>query len=286
MRCLTESARRGLRPGRLPNAAGPRLRMRRALGPVALLIASSIRTTKSQIDPLAPVPFPIEGLSACLSTNTSSQGRLLKYPDGTLHPVMIPFAVWASAQIVSQIAHILLSEVMGYSVLLLDNTGKDSGQPVLYAAGCLDILDLTCAHHNILRPTVHFTVETWSYGIGVQAGMPADIQPALLSLLDYYTHDATYLWEAVVLEGTAQRQALDDYEARLPAFASRAFPRSGVRAALRNLLMVPLPLSVSFDLTIPPSDPTSFLLLLLPAGRERARGECGRKKGRCERQIR
>ena len=155
-------------------------------------------------------PIPITGLEPCLSKNVS-QTKFLKYPDGSSHPVKIPFAVWASAQVVAQLGHILLSEVMGYSVQLLENSGKDSGQPVRFAAGCTDILDLTCTIHNLMNPKVHFTVETWSYGIGVETSMDSDVQPVLLNVLDYTTYDATYLWDAVVQDGAAQKQALDYY---------------------------------------------------------------------------
>ncbi len=176
---------------------------------VKLLLCFTIKSVVS--DSLEPTP--IQNQSICFLANASSPTRMLKYPDGSLHPVMIPFAVWASAQIVSQVAHILLSEIMGYSVLLLENTGKDSGQPVRYASGCSDTLDLSCSRFNILRPKVHFTIESWSYGISVNEAMPADIQPVLSNLLEYNTYDATYLWKAVVQDGAAQLQSLDYYKA-------------------------------------------------------------------------
>jgi hypothetical protein len=159
----------------------------------------------------------ITGLAIC-TKNATGQTRMLEYPDGSLHPIKIPFAVWASAQIVSQIAHILLSEVMGYRVVLLENAGKDSGQPASYAAGCVDASTTPCTQYDISRPMVHFTVETWQYGIGVALALPADIQPALISVLDYNTFEATYLWASVLEDGSAQKLSLDyfkSYDANL-----------------------------------------------------------------------
>lgn len=202
------------RPGPLAGAA-PRSQANAMIGK-AVVILLWITIDGAVCDTLELTP--IQNLSRCFLANTSSPSRMLKYPDGSLHPVMIPFAVWASAQIVSQLAHILLSEVMGYSVQLLENAGKDSGQPIRYAAGCVDILDLTCSHNNLLRPRIHFSVETWTYGISVAESMPSDIKPALLNLLDYNAYDATYLWGATVQDGAKQRQSLDYYKASPSTF--------------------------------------------------------------------
>ncbi len=147
-----------------------------------------------------------------MTKNLTELGRTLKYPDGSLHPVKIPFASWASAQILGQIAHILLSEVMGYSVVLLENTGMDSGQPVRYAAGCIDILDPTCSKYDVMAPQVHFTIESWPYGISVASALPPNIQPELLSVLSYNIFDANYLWASVVEDGATQKVSLDYYK--------------------------------------------------------------------------
>ena len=174
------------------------------IGAVFLFVATGSRGATIELS-------EISGLSPC-TINATAQTRMLEYPDGSLHPVKIPFAVWASAQIVSQIAHILLSEVMGYSVVLLENAGKDSGQPASYAAGCFDATNVPCTQFDISRPKVHFTVETWQYGIGVATALPADLQPALISVLDYNAFEATYLWASVLNDGAAQKLSLDYYK--------------------------------------------------------------------------
>jgi hypothetical protein len=166
---------------------------------------------------------PITGLAICNPRNATAQNRTLKYPDGSLHPVKIPFAVWVSAQILSQIAHILLSEVMGYQVELLENAGKDSGQPVRYAAGCDDAYDLTCAKTDISHPKVHLTLETWPYGISVAASLPSDIQPELFNVLSYNTYLATYIWAAVVEAAAAEKLSLDYYKGYDAAFLPHRF---------------------------------------------------------------
>jgi hypothetical protein len=186
---------------------------------LALFIFNAPVCSSSALDELTP----ITGLALCNPRNATAQNRTLKYADGSLHPVKIPFAAWVSAQILSQVAHILLTEVMGYKVELLENAGKDSGQPVRYAAGCEDVIDLTCAKNDISHPKIHFTIETWPYGINVAARLPSDIQPELLSVLDYNTYLATYLWSAVVEAAAAEKLSLDFFKGYDTAFRPHRF---------------------------------------------------------------
>ncbi len=160
---------------------------------------------------------------------------MLRYPDGTTHPVRIPFAGWASAQVVSQIATILLSEVMGYVVLLLDNAAQNSGQPVRFAAGCEDPDDVECVARNILRPKVHFTLESWQFGISVVSKMRSDIQPTLLGELNYRTYEALYIWDAVARSAAVDLISLDYYN----SFDARYFYPRKYFDDWRRLLQIP-----------------------------------------------
>ena len=137
----------------------------------------------------------------------------LKYPDNTLHPVSLPYPEWASGRITGQIAYILLSEVMEYWAHMFNTATDYSDHVVNYVAGCLDPDDPNCVLRAVERPKIHFTIESWEYGIARAAVLPADVRPTLLSVLDYDLSDGFYLWQAQVEKGlTSDRyHALDDY---------------------------------------------------------------------------
>jgi hypothetical protein len=120
--------------------------------------------------------------------------RMIRYSDGTLHPVLVPYQGWPSAHIIGNIAYILLKEVMGYSTVLVDTGTLMSEHTVNYAAGCLDPDDSNCTDFNILRPQVHFTLEVWEGGRQRAAMLHEDVRPDLLSMLSYNLIDQWYIW--------------------------------------------------------------------------------------------
>jgi hypothetical protein len=140
-------------------------------------------------------------------------GRVLKYPDGTSHPVRIPYPNWTSARIMGDIIYILLTEVMGYSAVLFETSALFDSHVVNYAAGCYDPDDETCAERNFERPSVHFTLETWDRGYARALNIPLDVRPVLLSVLSYDLLDEWYLWRDVVDAGwnSTAHLSLDHY---------------------------------------------------------------------------
>jgi hypothetical protein len=115
--------------------------------------------------------------------------HFLHYPNGSLFSVRIPYANWASARISAEIANILLSEVLNYSTVLLDTKTIFSAHVVNYVAGCFDPDDSNCVERDTNNPQVHFTIETWRGGAIRFAQLSGDVQPTLISVLDFTLND-------------------------------------------------------------------------------------------------
>jgi ABC-type proline/glycine betaine transport system substrate-binding protein len=77
--------------------------------------------------------------------------RFLDYLDGTQHPVKVPYAGWTSAQIIGNIANIILKEIMGYSTVLMKSDGLLDETMVNFAAGCLEPEDPNCTVRDIMN---------------------------------------------------------------------------------------------------------------------------------------
>ena len=154
---------------------------------------------------------PLRELQPCLSSRINPS-KVLKYSDGTIEPVKVPFGGWASIQIVGHIAHILMSEVMGYNVTLLENAAQNSGQAVKFSAGCKNPEGTNCQDRDLMHPTVHFSLETWQYGSSIALALPADIQPTLLNVQGYNTFEAMYIWNEVARLASADKVSLDYFK--------------------------------------------------------------------------
>jgi hypothetical protein len=137
----------------------------------------------------------------------------LRYPDNTVHPVSLPYPLWASGRITGEIAFILISEVMQYWAHMFNTATDYSAQVVNYASGCLDPDDPNCVLRDTTRPKIHFTIESWQYGIARAAVLPTDVRPTLLSVHDYDLSDGFYLWQEQLNAGLNAKtfHALDDY---------------------------------------------------------------------------
>ena len=103
-------------------------------------------------------------MSLCLDANGSRQQKNLVYADDSLHPIVIPYPDWTSAQVLGHTVHILLSEVMNYNVTLFPRFTNNDWDFVNFAAGCADPNDEICSSANVSEPIVHFTLETWQAG--------------------------------------------------------------------------------------------------------------------------
>jgi hypothetical protein len=168
----------------------------------------------------------LSGLSNTNSSQFSGPARFLKYPDGTLHSVRIPYPGWTSARIMGDIVYILLTEVMGYSAVLIETPTIFDSHLVNFAAGCNNPDDETCAERDFERPIVHFTLETWDRGYKRNLAIPLDVRPVLLSVLSYDLIDEWYLWRDVVNAGwnSSAHLSLDHYRSYdASAFAPHAF---------------------------------------------------------------
>ena len=148
----------------------------------------------------------------------------LEYLDGTFDFVKIPYPSWTSARVMAQISYILLSEVMGYSSVLVDTHSMTSENIVNYVAGCQDPYDSSCAVYNLNNPAVHFTLETWPKGTNRIASLPDSIRPVLLNVMDYEIEDRWFLWQDVVDEGfnSPSQLSLDFY---------RTYPATGQKVS-------------------------------------------------------
>ena len=129
---------------------------------------------------------------------------MLIYPDKSEHSIKVPYATWASAQITSQIAHILLSEVLGYSTSLMASILRSS-DPINMEAGCVDADDATCAVRDATNPAVHISIETWLFGISWADDLPSSIRPPIMRVFNYETLDGYYIWPSVHQAGLASK---------------------------------------------------------------------------------
>ena len=142
--------------------------------------------------------------STCFPSNLtrnhskSTALKVLKYSDGSFHPVLLPYVAWESAMIVADITYILLNEIMGYSVVLVEIDTVFDSYPVNFAAGCFDPDDPTCAQRDFEHPIVHLTIESWMMGIRRASLLPPEVQPVLLSVLDYAIDDQIFLWQDTI----------------------------------------------------------------------------------------
>ena len=138
--------------------------------------------------------------SLCLIDKTGPL-RKLHYQDGTFHPVRIPYSAWSSARILGDIVYILLSEIMGYSVVLYETNTLLDDEIVSATAGCFDVDTSDCVEHNNNDPLVHFTLETWQTGYQRGIDLPANVRPVLLGIQRYDLLDQLYIWPTVVESG-------------------------------------------------------------------------------------
>ena len=125
--------------------------------------------------------------------------RFLVYSDGSKHAVGVPYLRGGSAQIIGEIANILISEQMGYESYLFDPDTIFAASMINYVAGCFDPNDLVCAPENrdVDNPRVHFSLETWFNGqIRAEQTLPLNIRPTLISEIDYNVIDTFFLLPA------------------------------------------------------------------------------------------
>jgi hypothetical protein len=139
--------------------------------------------------------------------------NFLVYKDQSQHPVKIPYQSWTSVQVNAQIAHILLTEIMNYSVEFVYVDTLVSTDAVNLVSGCSQTAECPCPPRDIADPLVHVTLETWSGGITKVSCLPADIRPSLVSILNYPGDDSYFLWSEIVESGrnSSQKLFLDYY---------------------------------------------------------------------------
>ncbi len=147
------------------------------------------------------------------SERTHSKLNFLVYKDQSEHSVKIPYQSWTSVQVNAQIAHILLTEVMNYSVEFVPIHTLVSSNAVNLVSGCSQTADCPCQPSDITDPIVHVTLETWAGGITTASCLSADIRPSMVSVLKYPGDDAYFLWSEIVESGwnSSQKLSLDYY---------------------------------------------------------------------------
>ena len=101
---------------------------------------------------------------------------------------------------------------MGYSSILIVDNGEDQAV-VSQVAGCVDMLDPLCSKFDLSDPQVHFTLETWMYGIRRQQSLPSSIQPSLLEVHSYFVDDGYYMWASTInkVPSKPHHIDIDDY---------------------------------------------------------------------------
>ena len=140
----------------------------------------------------------------CLAIQPQNLNRTLVYRDGSEHSVGVPYQRGASAQLIAEIAYILLREVMGYSTVMFDLNSIFSPEMINYVAGCFNPDDIICSSENrdADHPKVHFSLETWTNGIiRAEKTLPLNIRPQLLGVLNYDLADGFFLWKRTLQAG-------------------------------------------------------------------------------------
>ena len=140
--------------------------------------------------------------------NESTTLYYLRYPDSTLHNVSIPIGNWTSSQVVGEIAYILVHEVIRYSSHLFDTEEIADSATVNYVVGCFDPNDASCPESDINDPKAHFTIESWQGGINRVLALPANLQPVLLNVLDYYLDEQYFVWQSTLDKGLQSKPSI------------------------------------------------------------------------------
>ena len=78
---------------------------------------------------------------------------------------------------------------MDYETVLYQTDTIADSLVVRQAVGCLDY---SCTVRNVTRPKVHFTLGTWNFGAQFRDSLPAEIQPILISTMDYVGKDSYF----------------------------------------------------------------------------------------------
>ena len=130
--------------------------------------------------------------SSCL--NYSHKNLSLIYADGSLHPVSLAYPDWRSAQIIAAVTHILLEEVLGYSVVYYSIHTQNSELIINAAAGCVNLTDMRCKQNNIWEPFVHLAFEMAPRAYDQAQSLPQEIRPSLLNVMNYLGEATLYVW--------------------------------------------------------------------------------------------
>jgi hypothetical protein len=131
-------------------------------------------------------------------TNRQPNLRALVYPDKTTHPVKIPFQRGLGSQVNSEVAAILLTEVMNYAAVLVDTNSYYSKDFINYAAGCISPSDVSCSQRDVSHPKVHFVLETWPSGIARAKSLPESVRPILTGVMHYHLNEGFFLWPRTI----------------------------------------------------------------------------------------
>jgi hypothetical protein len=149
----------------------------------------------------------------CFSSNTPTNETLnyLKYKDQSVHSVKIPYSSWASARVNAHIAHIILTEIMNYSVELVPVDTLLSAVVMNMVAGCNFFADCECSKRDTSHPPIHVTLESWVGAMKIAPCVPPEEFPFMASVLKYSGDDSYFLWSEVIEAGwnSSQKLALD-----------------------------------------------------------------------------
>ena len=109
---------------------------------------------------LLTLAFPVLSREACLRDSVSESARLYLYENsssGQSHkePIRMVVYDWASADVATTLAQILISEVLGYHVV------QDSSKTVSIFDGVLKLAGCVSADCSESQPKSHIAVETW-----------------------------------------------------------------------------------------------------------------------------
>lgn len=137
--------------------------------------------------------FPRLPNSFCLNTSVAEK-RSLVYPNGSLHAVSLSYPDWASARVIAVVSHILLEEVLGYSVSYFPIHTQNSKLIINAAAGCVEFNDMTCRHNDIWQPFVHLVFEMAPRAYFQAQSLPLSLQPALVNVMAYLGDATLYVW--------------------------------------------------------------------------------------------
>ena len=140
-----------------------------------------------------------QNMNACLGQGSPTNANL-QYPDGSMRPIRIPNPLHTSGKISALISNILLSEILGYSTIFVDESNLSS-RALFDVAGCAGASLIDCDKWELENPKIHFAVEVSDKEEIDMKSLSINVQPILLNILGYDLDDGYFFWDHINQQG-------------------------------------------------------------------------------------